>query len=257
MRIILGVLAADAGTVTWRGAPLEPAARRTFGYMPEERGLYPKMAIADQLVYFGRLYGLDAATAKRRASSYLEQLGLGDRARDRLEALSLGNQQRVQLAAALVHDPQLLVLDEPFSGLDPVAVANVAGMLQEQAAAGVPVLFSSHQLDLVERICDDVVIIDRGIVLAAGSAQQLRLDRAGARFGLQVDGASSDGVAAHLRTQQQVETVTVAAPGELLVDVRSLDADQALLRAALDHGPVRGFERVIPSLAEIFQEAVR
>ena len=149
-------------------------ARRRFGYMPEERGLYPKMRALDQLVYLGRLHGLDAASAIASARRSIEILGVAERARDPVQQLSLGNQQRVQLAAALVHRPDLLVLDEPFSGLDPVGVDVLSGVLREQVSAGVPVLFSSHQLELVERLCDVVVMIARGRVVASGAIDELR-----------------------------------------------------------------------------------
>src|SRR5215213_8985847 len=159
MRIVVGVLAPDSGEVLWNGRPVAAQDRRRFGYMPEERGLYPKMTVLDQLTFFARLHGATAPVAERRVRDLLDELDLGPRANDQLQKLSLGNQQRVQVAAALVHGPDLLVLDEPFSGLDPVAVDLMAALLRRRAAAGVPVLFSSHQLDLVERLCDDVVII--------------------------------------------------------------------------------------------------
>ena len=174
MRIILGVLAADAGEVRWRGRPLDREARRRFGYMPEERGLYPKMRVLDQLVHLARLHGFGAAEARRSSEALLKRLGLAERAGDRTEALSLGNQQRVQLAAALVHDPELLVLDEPFSGLDPVGVDVLAAVLLERVRNGVAVLFSSHQLELVERLCDAVAIIEGGRLVASGPVAALR-----------------------------------------------------------------------------------
>ncbi len=171
MRIVLGVLAKDSGTVTLDGAEVTTADRRRFGYMPEERGLYPKMKVLEQIVYLARLHGFSKTDASARATALLEQLGLGERLGDNVETLSLGNQQRAQIAAALVHDPEVLILDEPFSGLDPLAVDVVAGVLQERAAAGVAVLFSSHQLDVVERLCDDLVIIAGGAIRAAGVAR--------------------------------------------------------------------------------------
>src|SRR5215216_6672994 len=158
MRIVLGVLEPDAGEVRWRERPCDAGARARFGYMPEERGLYPKMRVGDQLVHFARLHGLDRAAARAAADRWLERLGLEAVAGRRTETLSLGNQQRAQLAAALVHDPELLVLDEPFSGLDPVGVDVLSEVLRERAGAGVPVVFSSHQLELVERLCDAVAI---------------------------------------------------------------------------------------------------
>src|SRR6187200_220498 len=157
MRISLGVLEADAGQVRWRGEAIDTGVRRRFGYMPEERGLYPKMKVLEQIVYLARLHGYSKSAATDAATALLERLGLGERLGDNVETLSLGNQQRAQIAAALVHDPDVLILDEPFSGLDPMAVDSVAGVLQERAAAGTAVLFSSHQLDLVERLCDDLV----------------------------------------------------------------------------------------------------
>ena len=188
MRIILGVLAADAGTVTLNALPLTAADRRRFGYMPEERGLYPKMRVAEQLVYLGRLHGMTSRDARASTSDLLERLGLGERVNDTVESLSLGNQQRAQIAAALVHGPEVLVLDEPFSGLDPLAVEIVLGVLKDAAARGVPVLFSSHQLDVVERLCDDVVVIADGSIRASGSREKLRSEHGGNRFELQLYG---------------------------------------------------------------------
>ena len=174
MRIVLGVLAADRGEVRFRGAPVDFATRSRFGYMPEERGLYPKMRVRAQLVYLAQLHGVESGPAARAADRWIAQLGLAERAGDRVEQLSLGNQQRVQLAAALVHDPDLLVLDEPFSGLDPVGVDVLSGVLADYAATGVPVVFSSHQLELVERLCEAVAIIKDGRLVASGPVEELR-----------------------------------------------------------------------------------
>jgi ABC-2 type transport system ATP-binding protein len=174
MRTVFGLVELDTGVVRWRGARIGPEQRARFGYMPEERGLYPRMRVRDQLVYLGRLCGCPTRAVSRTVDSWLERLGIAGRAGDRLDALSHGNQQRVQLIAALVNDPELLVLDEPFSGLDPLAMTAMSEMLSEVAAAGTTVLFSSHQLDLVEDICEDVVIINAGTVVRAGDLAQLR-----------------------------------------------------------------------------------
>ncbi|MBX9244803.1 ATP-binding cassette domain-containing protein [Actinotalea ferrariae] len=269
MRIVLGVLAADSGRVELGGRELTLDVRRRFGYMPEERGLYPKMTLVDQLVYLGRVHGLDAPTARRRTAELLEQLGLADRARDLLQTLSLGNQQRVQVAAALVHDPVLLVLDEPFSGLDPLAVDAMAAHLRARADAGVPVLFSSHQLELVERVCDDIVIIHRGRVVASGPADQVRAERAGRRMRVVVEPGTDDagvlpsepegaptGVASFL---EQVPGVSLHRQDGRAVVVELAEGadDQALLAEAQRHGRVREFAPVVPTLAEIFREVVR
>lgn len=169
MRIILGVLAATEGEVLVDGKPITREFRSNIGYMPEERGLYPKMKVIDQLVYLGQLHGKSAAEAKRRGLELLEQLQLNGDPKDTLESLSLGNQQRAQIAAALVHEPSALILDEPFSGLDPGAVDQTLTVLRDVAATGAPVLFSSHQLDVVERLCDELVIIAGGEIRASGT----------------------------------------------------------------------------------------
>ena len=173
MRIVLGVLEPNSGEVLWGGRGVDREIRRRFGYMPEERGLYPKMKVRDQLVYFGRLHEMSVDDAEASADELIDKLGVAERASDSVEALSLGNQQRVQLAAALVHHPDVLVLDEPFSGLDPVGVDVLAEVLKEQAARGVPVVFSSHQLELVERLCDDYVLIHTGRMVASGRVSDL------------------------------------------------------------------------------------
>jgi ABC-2 type transport system ATP-binding protein len=174
MRIVLGVLAADSGRVLWHGAPIDAEARRRIGYMPEERGLYPKMRVRDQLVYMARLHGAGEAEAGAAAERWMERLGVEARAEDAVEALSLGNQQRVQLAVALVHEPDLLVLDEPFSGLDPDGVDALSGaLLAEISERQVPVVFSSHQLELVERLCDSVAIIAGGRIVASGPLEEV------------------------------------------------------------------------------------
>ena len=185
MRAVFGLLRLDAGTVTWNGRPVSNEDRRRFGYIPEARGLYPRMKVRNQIVYLGRLHGLDKNTAADAAARWIERVGLEDRAGSRLEELSHGNQQRAQLVAALVHDPELLVLDEPFSGLDPLGVEEMARILRHRADAGAAVLFSSHQLDLVEGLCDDVAIINRGRVVVAGDVRTLK-DRSSYRR-LEVD----------------------------------------------------------------------
>ncbi|GAA4626095.1 ABC transporter ATP-binding protein [Cellulomonas oligotrophica] len=246
MRIILGVLAAHSGTVTFDGRPVD-ASR--FGYMPEERGLYPKMKLAEHLTYLARLHGFDKHVASGKAHALIDRLGLAERADDPVENLSLGNQQRAQVAAALVHDPEVLVLDEPFSGLDPMAVEVVQGVLSERAAQGVPVLFSSHQLDVVERLCDDLVIIAGGKVRAAGPREELRRAHGTERHELVVDGDLG-----WLRDRPGVRV------DELAGGAATFEADaataQEVLRVALAAGPVRTFAPVRPTLAEIFREVI-
>ena len=249
MRIILGVLAADAGRITLDGHPLTAEDRVDFGYMPEERGLYPKMKVAEQVAYLGRLHGVERSVALSRAHELLDRLGLDARADEPLENLSLGNQQRAQIAAALVHDPQVLILDEPFSGLDPLAVDVVVGVLAEYAASGVPVLFSSHQLELVERLCDDLVIISGGRIRAAGAREELRESFSTTRYEL-----VSTGDAGWLRDVTGVRVVDFDG-GYALFEADESVA-QSVLRSALDRAPVRSFAPVRPTLGEIFREIV-
>lgn len=173
MRIMLGIGEADSGTVTLNGEPIDDTVRSGIGYMPEERGLYPKMTLSDQLTYFGVIHGIESRSARDAANYWLSRLGLSDRSDSPLESLSLGNQQRVQLAAALVHEPTALILDEPFSGLDPGAVETIAEILREEAARGIPVVFSSHQLDLVEKLCDRIGILRDGHIIAEGTYEEL------------------------------------------------------------------------------------
>jgi ABC-2 type transport system ATP-binding protein len=257
MRIILGVLAADSGQVRWQGRPLTLAARRRIGYMPEERGLYPRMKVAEQLEYLARLHGMSAADGRRSVQRWTERLGVADRTGDEVQKLSLGNQQRVQLAAALVHDPEVLVLDEPFSGLDPVAVDVMSEVLRDACDSGVPVLFSSHQLDLVERLCDRVGIVQHGSMVACGSVEDLRT---GGTSRLVVDAPQAPpgwargvpGVLGGAREPSPGGSSRASTVLELSPDAD----DQAVLRAALATGPVHEFRRRRASLTELFRHVV-
>jgi ABC-2 type transport system ATP-binding protein len=251
MRIAMGLARADAGEVRWRGRPLDDDVRRRIGYMPEERGLYPKMKVGEQLAYFARLHGLDAADAARAAEQWTERLGVADRRRDAVEKLSLGNQQRVQLAAALVARPEVLILDEPFSGLDPVGVDALAEALLDQCRQGVPVVFSSHQLDLVERLCDSVGILARGRIVASGTVAQLREREAGRLLRVVVPHAAP-GWAASL---PGVRVVSEQA-GDTLLELAAGVDDQDVLAAALRTGRVVHFAWRQPTLVELFREAV-
>ena len=252
MRIILGVLEPDAGSVRWRGAPVDLATRARFGYMPEERGLYPKMRVRDQLAYFASLHGLSRPDALAATESWLERLGIADRAGDRVEALSLGNQQRVQLGAALVHDPELLVLDEPFSGLDPVGVDVLSGVLRELADGGVPVLFSSHQLELVERLCESVAIVKDGRLVASGKVDDLRSAGAAA---LTVRVAVAGGGEEWLAAVPGAEVVD-RGPDGVLVALQDGAGPEAVLDAARATGTVTHFAVERPTLSELFRKAV-
>ena len=250
MRAAFGLVALDGGEVAWQGRPLRRPERLRFGYMPEQRGLYPRMRIGEQLTWFGRIHGMTAVEARRAAGAWLERLGLGDRSRHRLEQLSHGNQQRVQLAVALLHDPEALVLDEPFAGLDPMAAEALAGIIRERAAAGVTVLFSSHQLDLVQDVCDDVAIIDRGRVVLAGSLKEVRHHAPHRRLDLALDGdatwsPSLPGIEL-LGRHQGLSTYLVPANAD----------PAALLGDAARAGRVTRFSFQPPTLSDLFREAV-
>ena len=249
MRIVLGVLAADRGEVLFQGRPVDFETRARFGYMPEERGLYPKMRVRDQLVYLARLHGVEAGAAAESADRWIERLGLTERAGDRVEQLSLGNQQRVQLAAALAHDPELLVLDEPFSGLDPVGVDMLSGVLSDYAAGGVPVVFSSHQLELVERLCEAVAIIKDGRLVASGRVEELRDRGAGERrVRVEVQAEGDEWLPAGVE-------VVDRGPRGVLVALDGLPPD-AVLDAARRAGTVSYFALERPTLTDLFRKAV-
>lgn len=254
MRSIFGLMRPDSGDVTWDGRKISPEDRRSFGYMPEERGLYPKMKAFDQLAYLGRLRGLDKRAAASSADHWLGRLGLAERHDTSIEALSHGNQQRVQLAAALVHDPDLMVLDEPFSGLDPIAAETMADILRERAASGKAVVFSSHQLDLVEDICEDVAIINAGAVVVEGNVRQLK------------DAAPLRHLELELGDGEKADTLLSALEGvrhqhfdgtrhTVIIDAES-DV-RGFLANAQEVGRVRHFTYTTPSLSDLFREAVQ
>ncbi|ANC32224.1 ABC transporter ATP-binding protein [Isoptericola dokdonensis] len=247
MRMIMGVLAISSGEVRFDGAPVTRADRRTFGYMPEERGLYPKQPALEQLVYLARLRGIPATAARTEALDLLDRLGLADRAKDHVEKLSLGNQQRVQIVAALMGTPRALVLDEPFSGLDPTAVDGMVDLLREHTARGVPVLFSSHQLDLVERLCERLVILRSGQVVADGTPGDLQ-EAGTVRHRLVMDGD-----AGWVRGVPGIHAVDVDGP-VALVEAADDAAVQRLLATAVERGPVHELSPVRPSLAQIYRE---
>jgi ABC-2 type transport system ATP-binding protein len=251
MRAVFGLTDLDAGTVTWNGNTVSQSARRRFGYMPEERGLYPSMRVSEQLDYLGRLHGVTQSEAADAGQAWLRRLGIEDRSDTKVEALSHGNQQRVQLAAALVHDPELLILDEPLAGLDPAGIDDIGRVLVERARAGCCVLFSSHQLDLVEHLCDCVVIIDRGRVVVTGEVDDL-LTRGPRRFAVRVEGA---GDAAWARGMPGVTVSNVDRSSVRLMLDESVDSDM-VLRRAMAAGRVTEFTFERRRLTEVFRAAM-
>jgi ABC-2 type transport system ATP-binding protein len=249
MRSVFGLVRPDRGEVSWDAAPIAPDLRTRFGYMPEERGLYPRMRVDQQLRFFGELHGMDRTAADRAAAGILAELDLTGRATSRVEELSHGNQQRVQLAVALLHDPVLLVLDEPFAGLDPIGVSGLAAVLAARAHNGAAVVFSSHQLDLVEDLCEDVVIINRGRVVASGRVEELRAASPARYLEVVVPGDAgrwADGVAGVEVVERRGDRVRML--------VREGTPLEKLARAAEDAGPVTEFRFEPPDLSEVFRE---
>ena len=250
MRIAVGVLSADAGEVRYGRERVNIHDTARFGYMPEERGLYPKMTVAKHLIYLGQLHGLTTQAARAAMLRWTERLHLTERRDNTIDSLSLGNRQRVQLAAALVHDPEVLILDEPFSGLDPLAVQDMAGVLKEKAADGSPVLFSSHQLELVERLCDRVAVVRQGQLAACGSPYTLR-SAGPALLHVQVDGARQDwpaGCAAVASFEQDGDGVAI--------ELAAGYDENAVLAAAMNHGLVRRMAWQRPTLTEMFCDLI-
>jgi ABC-2 type transport system ATP-binding protein len=251
MRAIFGLTELDAGSVRWNGAPVGQAQRRRFGYMPEERGLYPGMLVGEQVEYLGRLHGLSAADAAAATRSWLERLDVADRWNSKVETLSHGNQQRIQLAAALVHGPELLVLDEPLSGLDPTGIDTMGRVLVDQARAGCCVLFSSHQLDQVEELCEEVTIIDHGRLVASGTVDELATsgDR---RLVVRIEGDRTADWAGNLPGVTVSEEVGGAVR---LVLAPPVDSDD-VLKAAMQAGRVTQFSFERRRLSEVFRESL-
>jgi ABC-2 type transport system ATP-binding protein len=252
MRCIFGLVTPDKGETRWNGRPIDQPMRLRFGYMPEQRGLYPRMKVGEQIAYFAEHHGLSGKQAKAATVRWLDRLGLGDRIDSKLEELSHGNQQRVQLAVALAHDPELLVLDEPFSGLDPIGTATMTAVLRERAAAGVGVVFSSHQLDLVESICEDVAIIARGRIVAQGQIDELKASSG--RRHLEVEVVGGDG--AWLEGLGGVEVLERRGERIRLLVEDTIDLGAILARAGRA-GAIRRFTYEPPALSELFMEAVQ
>lgn len=247
MRAIMRLVDLDAGEITWDDHPVSDEVRRRFGYMPAERGMYQRMKVGEHLRYYGRLSGMEPDNAARESDRWLERLGLEDRSDSEVQDLSSGNQQRVQLALALLSDPELLVLDEPFSGLDPVAVDTLSEILTERVEAGAALLLSSHQLDLVAAVCSAVVIVDGGRVVLNGPVDEIRAGSEDRYLEVEFAAVSdwSPDVGTVTRTGHRVEVRTD----------RSVDPTR-VLDDARAHGQVQSFRYAPPDLSQVFLTAV-
>jgi ABC-2 type transport system ATP-binding protein len=258
MRIVLDILRADSGRVTWQGSENTDLPRRTWGYLPEERGLYPRMKVGEQLRFFAALYGVPDADAAREIADWLERFRIPDYLDRKVEELSKGNQQKIQFIAAILHDPDVLIMDEPFTGLDPVNVRLLKEAFLEMQERGKTLIFSTHQMETVEELCESIAIVDRGQVVVSGHVRDVKrgMNRQVVRLALDGDGAGNGRDVAWLN---DLPGVSVAAERADYVELQvPADRDpETILRAALDRGErVTRFEISDPSLEEVFIEHV-
>jgi len=250
MRAIMGLVELDSGTISWDGKPMDRSHRGRVGYLPQERGLYVRMSVFDHVEYIGIIAGLDRATAASRADEWIERVGLTDRRDDKIQELSVGNQQRVQLAVAMVHDPDLLILDEPFAGLDPVAVATLTGVMDEQVALGKAVVFSSHQLDLVQDMCEHVTVVAEGSTVVSGRVHDLRSSSPRRRLIVTWAGPAPSW------TSPLGETLASADQAKTIVEVESSADPASLIADAAAAGAIASVTFEPPGLDEVFLELV-
>jgi ABC-2 type transport system ATP-binding protein len=261
MRISLGVLRADTGEIRWRGADHRTLPRQTWGYLPEERGLYPKMTVLDQLVFFAGLQGVPTDIAIREARSWLARFRVPDFADRRAEELSKGNQQKVQLIAAILHEPAVLLMDEPFVGLDPVNVALLKEAFGEMRERGSTLIFSTHQMEMVEELCESVALIDKGRLVLAGPIRDVKRATGRRVVRLALDGRTIDGNGgdASIPWLAELPGVRVSRVGQDYAELHVPDGvdPERILRTALDRGErVTNFLIADPSIEEIFIEKV-
>ncbi|HEU5380785.1 MAG TPA: ATP-binding cassette domain-containing protein [Ktedonobacteraceae bacterium] len=254
MRMILDLLRPESGRITWNGTEVRKIPRRFWGYLPEERGLYPKVRVEDQLLFLARLQGLSRLAASRRLDEWLERLEMTEYRTQKVEALSKGNQQKIQFLATILHDPLILIMDEPFSGLDPVNTAVLKDALLEMHRQGKTIIFSTHQLEQVEELCEDVLIIDHGQTLLSGSVREVKRQhgRNVVRLKLENDTQALwldmlPGVHVTKRRQDYIE-----------MQIQATLSPNGIVETALQHGGIISrFEQAEPSLTDIFLEHVQ
>lgn len=253
MRMILDLFRPDSGQITWNGRDVRQVPRRSFGYLPEERGLYPKMRVDEQLLFLARLNGLANQDAEKTLTEWLERFQIVANRKKKIEELSKGNQQKVQFLATILHDPMILVMDEPFSGLDPVNANVLKEAFLEMHRRGKTIIFSTHQLEQAEELCQDIVIINKGQSVVQGSVREVKRKpgRQVARLKLENDAEAS--------WLEQLAGVQVTRRREDYIEMQ-LQADlspNVIVEAALHHGGIISrFELTEPSLTDIFIELV-
>ena len=253
MRMILDLLRPDAGAITWNGVPVSEVPRREFGYLPEERGLYPRMETQEQLLFLARLSGMSREDALKSLNDWLERFQITAYRHKKIEELSKGNQQKVQFLAAILHNPELLVMDEPFSGLDPVNAAALKEAFLDMRQRGKTIIFSTHQLEQVEEMCEDMLLINKGQAMVQGNVQEIKRQhgRNVARLTL-----VNDPEAPWLNTLDGIE-VTKRRQDYIEMQFQANLNPNVIVEAALQHGGIISrFEVVEPSLTDIFIEVV-
>ena len=251
IRMMIGMTVPDSGSVSLFGQPFSRAQLHRIGYLPEERGLYKKMKVLDQLAFLGQLHGLSEAVARQRATAWCERLEITEAIGKKTEELSKGMQQKIQFIAALLHEPELIIMDEPMSGLDPVNASLLMQTLLDLRRDGKAVLFSTHRMDQVEKMCDAITLISRGKLLLSGSMREVKSQYPRNRLQVAYTGDDS-----FLRHPAVVEAKTFAGTAELRLTDGS--AAQSLLAEAVTRGTqITKFEVVEPTIEEIFIEQVR
>ena len=253
MRMILDILRPDSGRITWNGEDVREVTRRNWGYLPEERGLYPKMRVDEQLLFLARLNGLSKQDAEKALTEWLERFQISANRKKRIEELSKGNQQKVQFLAAILHDPTVLVMDEPFSGLDPVNANVLKEAFLEMHRRGKTIIFSTHQLEQAEELCQDIVIINKGQSVVQGSVREVKRQQGRNVVRLKLD---NDPEASWLDTVEGVQ-VTKRREDYIEMQIQANLNPNVIVEAALHHsGIISRFELTEPSLTEIFIEKV-
>jgi ABC-2 type transport system ATP-binding protein len=250
IRMVMRIIAADSGTVLLDGQPVDDDRRRIIGYLPEERGLYKKMKVLEHLVYLGTIRGIRPREAKKRAAAWLERFDLGEWATHKVEDLSKGMQQKIQFIGTILHRPPLLILDEPFSGLDPINTRTLKDLLRDMAADGVTIVLSTHVLPQVDELCSDICLINRARPILYGPLAKIRTDYGGNTWQVRSDLAESELVA--------LPGVTAVHPlgDERLLELEAGSEPRDLLRALVDRSQVESFTRFVPDLENIFIRAV-
>lgn len=253
MRMILDIIRPDTGSITWNGTSVSDVPRRTWGYLPEERGLYPKVGVEEQLLFLARLQGLSRPAAQQHLDEWLERFQITEYRKRKVEELSKGNQQKIQFLAAIMHDPTILIMDEPFSGLDPVNALVLKDAFEEMHRRGKTIIFSTHQLEQVEEMSEDVLIINKGQTIISGSVREIKRQHGRNVARLKLD---NDTDAPWLDTLPGV-TVTKRRQDYIEMRLQATMNPNEIVEAALQRGGlISRFELVEPSLTDIFIEAV-